>query len=266
MNQNEEETCVVTSVHEYLQVLAEIRPRWGVDDCVFQIWYRGQSRESYSLVPGAYRGDWDEESMFNIFYTDLPCPPHERPTSEWDCYAMAQHYRLPTRLLDWSMDPLCGLFFAVRGDHRDNEQPKWDSSDPPVVWLLEPTSLNIVCQREDSVYVAAEPVSALDHYLPGRGSPELPSAFRPKRTTSRIQAQAGAFTVHGTRKCGIESIWKERHSELSNKRQVHLSKIIVADPESVSRELFALKHNRLKYFPEADSLSDHLRRVFAPAQ
>ena len=29
--------------------------------------------------------------------------------------AIAQHYGFPTMLLDWSLDPLCALYFAVRG-------------------------------------------------------------------------------------------------------------------------------------------------------
>lgn len=37
------------------------------------------------------------------------------PEELYDCAALAQHYRIPTRLLDWTYDPFVAVFFALKG-------------------------------------------------------------------------------------------------------------------------------------------------------
>ncbi|MBW8182913.1 FRG domain-containing protein [Shewanella nanhaiensis] len=43
-------------------------------------------------------------------------PSSEIPTCEFEWLFLAQHYSLPTRLLDWSTNPLVALYFAVEKD------------------------------------------------------------------------------------------------------------------------------------------------------
>jgi len=91
--------------------------------------------------------------------------------NEWDMLALAQHHRLPTRLLDWTENPLAALWFAFIKEKQNNSDR--------VVWCL---------------------VVKLDEIVdPKEGSPFKQNnirIFKPNHITKRIAAQSGWFTVH----------------------------------------------------------------------
>ena len=52
---------------------------------------------------------------FRKFDAERHAYDHLSSNNPWDVLALAQHFGLPTRLLDWSLPPTVALFFALDG-------------------------------------------------------------------------------------------------------------------------------------------------------
>ena len=101
----------------------------------------------------------------------LPFLDHT-PASDWEWLAMAQHFGMATRLLDWTINPLAALWFAV-------ERPATDKF-PGVVWYFEKTDEELL-----DVELLADPFGI-----------DKTRVFQPRHITRRIIAQSGWFTAH----------------------------------------------------------------------
>jgi hypothetical protein len=101
------------------------------------IFYRGQSSDK-ELSPLLTRGLKDEDKLDKLKDKEIESLKYLKsllPNLKWNWWqiaTIAQHYGIPTRLLDWSEDPHVGLFFAVRNKQHDDKDG--------VFWVFENTS------------------------------------------------------------------------------------------------------------------------------
>ena len=104
-----------------------------------------------------------------------------------------QHYRLPTRLLDWTESPLTAGFFAVC----EQEQCKKDGA----LYTLNPYLLNDFQIRKKGILV---PENEKARYLARKAfdnkaeDPKSIIAILPSEVGIRLIVQLSVFTVHGS--------------------------------------------------------------------
>jgi len=151
------------SVDEFLKMVFEKideKTKMNKNELFDLFWFRGESCEfkKTSLVPGAYRNIITINDDETFTYTkkqseycemdmnanfDRKALPYiiskKIENTAWNRYFLMQHYKVKTRLLDWTEDALKALYMAINDNTKDVDGKDYDAK----VWILNPFNLNI---------------------------------------------------------------------------------------------------------------------------
>jgi len=90
--------------------------------------YRGLDNASYELIPSFIRhfgyNNTLELKILNDFSNYISIYDRIK-RNFWETLALAQHYGLPTRLMDWSFSPFISLYFIIEDSENKNAGALW---------------------------------------------------------------------------------------------------------------------------------------------
>lgn len=153
------------------------------------------------------------------------------PDNDWEAMALAQHHGLPTRLLDWSTNPLVALFFAVE-KLPDNDGCVF--CHMPNVFIVEQTS---------------GPFKSSDNVF----------GYQPRAINQRILVQKGIFTWHGKPSNPLEVHFRDIKKTLPDLIYIEIPSKL---KEAIIQELDNYGINDEFLFPDLEGLAKHIERIW----
>ncbi len=184
-----------------------------------------------------------EETLFNSFKRQARAYKIIEPKSDWEWLALGQHRGLPTRLLDWTKNPLFALYFSLQGSF---------SNKFCYVRYVELGEIGSGHKHMVSSEFTSSCSSPLKYCNP-------PNRYLPPAIDKRIVSQDAIFSIQRNPLYPIMEDWKsETPSIKCGEFRINRQKI----GEDLKNELFSLGIDQVSLFPDINNLCKKLDWVW----
>jgi len=258
----------VTSLPQYLELVESAQTVASQS-----IWYRGCGSAARSLLPSLYRhirlktpeelADLERQLMTRFRQRSIPY--HNRSLmDDWDALFFMQHYGVPTRLLDWTENPLIALHFALMGATRmATSSGRLAFASDAADWMLDPVTWNRHALRHVSFEggVLSPDDEAIKGYQPTpkfAGMHNQPVALYGAHNSARIVAQQGVFTIFGRNAKPMEQVFKTDGFPAECLTKITMTKSVILP---MRKSLLNHGITESVVFPDLEGLAREIKRV-----
>jgi len=229
-----------------------------------KFWYRGQPKSTFRLVPsiGRTHSTGSMQAEFNAHqerellhrFRRRAYPYVGRIMTDWEALFLARHHRLPTRILDWTANPLVALYFACC------EEP----DSPGDLWAFNKFGttehdLDVLALANDSTAegpLTYYPATFDDTPIKGVSTDEAVKILHPFYNSPRMVSQDGAFTLHSNPWRSIDAyaniVFQPERLDIE---QLYRWPIPADAKLPLHRELNSLNISRRMMFPDLDGVA-----------
>jgi hypothetical protein len=187
---------------------------------------------------GLYR---DEGRVLQRFKRD-GYPFVQRVLTDWEALTLGQHHKLPTRLLDWTSNPLVALFFAA--------EPEAQRDCDGAVFAYR---RRIDSQHHISMFRGENPQK------PRPPNPLEVNGIKmvfPMLLADRLIAQSGGFTIQDPLKCLMKRDSEDFAEADLDVLEIYRWTLRKKDKFEVLNELHRVSVNRRTLFPGLDGVGE----------
>lgn len=239
------------------------RPGEDMKPTIVRSWQRNRDIRRFTGKEDSTLALWEYEARLIENFQRQSLPFLETtPSCHLNWLAVAQHHQLPTRLLDWTRNPLIALYFAASNRGRYDSPESWDdvfvfvwetgSTPGSRRFVLPLEKVSEMRPRGGGLIACEEPGAE----SPGKEGQARIHLFNPPNLSSRIASQEGLFSFE-------EQLSEEAFPERAEREGLRLTRIRI--PGAARLEI--LKHlDRLgvesgKLFPDLPGLCAHQKWV-----